>query len=183
MPDLKPYQRHLVQFGHAEPPHHVTVLSALRKLLRLGFNFPISLAIAMGLPLICNGVFGYFRPVRAAGLPPSALRSQLEHAKVDRPDYTLREVLGLYSPNPRLIPRAIDLGHIASFWAMAADPSGRVHASDLKRFQTGDWTEAVEKRRSSRAHGDRIPFWRGGPLLVAPHSWAVRTLFGVRVYE
>jgi hypothetical protein len=28
-----------------------------------------------------------------------------------------------------------------------------------------------------------LPLWRGGAIIAAGHSWAIRKLLGVRVYE
>ncbi|WWD08228.1 hypothetical protein V865_006339 [Kwoniella europaea PYCC6329] len=191
MATLAAYQRHLLQFGQAGSPNTVTVLSALRQLLRLGLNFPLSFAIAIGLKIICNPFPHYLRSVHVPQLRRSAIRSQLENVTVDQPSYSLSQVLSLYhtdqqARNQGLIARAIDLGHVVSFWCMAADQkTGLVEAEDVKRFQTGEWTKAVDARRKSRLPGKRdiVPFWRGGPILVAPHSWFVRKLLGVHVYE
>ena len=76
----------------------------------------------------------------------------------------------------------IDQGHVVGFWTMAA--SARTHTvlrEDVERFQQGEWEDAVVKRR--RGKGDVLPLWRGGPIWVGGHSWAVWRLLGVRVYE
>ncbi|WVW79038.1 hypothetical protein I302_101001 [Kwoniella bestiolae CBS 10118] len=191
MTTLAPYQRHLLQFAQNASSKNVTVLSALRQLLNLGLNFPLSFAIAIGLKIICNPFPQYFRSVHVPSLQPTAIRTQLEHVKIDQPSYSLSGVISLYSNDQShrsqgLTARAIDFGHVVSFWCMAADQkTGLVEAEDVKRFQTGDWTRPVEQRRRSRlpGKGDVVPFWRGGPILVAPHSWFVKKLFGVSVYE
>lgn len=76
----------------------------------------------------------------------------------------------------------IDQGHIISFWAMAASTrTHKVSREDVERFQQGCWEEAVAKRR--RGRGDVLPLWRGGPIWTGGHSWAVRRLLGVKVYQ
>ncbi|WVQ96906.1 hypothetical protein IAU59_004014 [Kwoniella sp. CBS 9459] len=188
---LSPYQRHLVQFGNPAPPHNVSILSALRHGLRLGLNFPVALSIALALPFLCNTFPWYHRSVRISALPKGNTRTQLERAQVTQPTYSLSEILELFKVDGRtrertLFAKAVDLGHVTSFWCMTADvKTGLVDANDVRRFQTGEWTEPVVERRKSRlpGKGDIIPFWRGGPILVGPHSWFVRVLFGVEVYE
>jgi hypothetical protein len=56
-----------------------------------------------------------------------------------------------------------------------------VNREDVERFQKGDWENVIAERTRNRDHV--LPFWRGGPILVGPHSWAVRKLLGVRVYQ
>jgi hypothetical protein len=76
----------------------------------------------------------------------------------------------------------IDQGHIISFWAMAANTrTHTVSREDVGRFQHGEWEETISKHRTYR--GNVLPLWRGGPIWVGGHSWAVRKLLGVRVYE
>ncbi|WVF69406.1 hypothetical protein IAT40_004183 [Kwoniella sp. CBS 6097] len=188
---LKPYQRHLVQFGKSTPAHDVSILSALRHGLRLGLNFPVALSIALALPFLCNGFPWYHRTVKISSIPEGNMRTQLERAPVTQPSYSLSEILDLFKVDGRtrersLFAKAVDLGHVTSFWCMTADvKTGLVDASDVRRFQSGDWTGPVVQRRKSRlpGKGDIIPFWRGGPILVGLHSWFVRVLFGVEVYE
>jgi hypothetical protein len=57
----------------------------------------------------------------------------------------------------------------------------KVSREDVERFQQGEREEAVAKRRPGRH--DVLPLWRGGPIITAGHSWAVKKLLGVRVYE
>ena len=65
---------------------------------------------------------------------------------------------------------------------MAADTSSHtVSKEDVERFQQGNWEDAVVERR--RELGDVLPLWRGGPIWVGGHSWAVQKLLGVKVYK
>lgn len=67
-------------------------------------------------------------------------------------------------------------------WSLAADrDTGLVGGRDVVGFQEGVLCDRLEARR--KGTGDVLPFLRGGPGWVAGHSWMVRTMFGVRVYE
>jgi hypothetical protein len=111
-------------------------------------------------------------------------RAQLSDARLLKLEYTCSELLALLGAEPGTSPlkHIINQGHIVGFWSMAANTrTHTVSRDDLKRFQQGEWEEAIMKRR--RGRDDVLPFWRGGPIITAGHSWAVRKLLGVRVYE
>jgi hypothetical protein len=103
-------------------------------------------------------------------------------------DYTCSELLSLLRNSPEenkgkgWLMHKIDQGHVAGFWTMAAN--ARTHTvarDDVERFQKGEWETPVVARR--RGRDDVLPLWRGGPIWVGGHSWAVNKLLGVRVYE
>jgi hypothetical protein len=119
-------------------------------------------------------------------IPQSAHRTQLSSARLpqDKSEFACSDLLSLIDndrPQGYLMHK-IDQGHVVGFWAMAA--SARTHMvnrKDVERFQQGEWEGPIAQRRLGRE--DVLPLWRGGPVWVEGHSWAVRQLLGVRVYE
>jgi hypothetical protein len=135
----------------------------------------------------------FFSSINIERIPRSKHRTQLENvslpsvtSKVEE-RYTLNDLLGMLDSDSStrkmgFIEKQINRGHIVGFWAMAASTkSYRVSRDDIERFQHGGWEEEVAKTRKGRI--DVLPLWRGGPIWVGGHSWAVRRLLGVRVYE
>lgn len=163
----------------------MTLLSSLCASLRLGLNFPLSLALSLGLRLLYAA--NPLRPVDVHTLPARLQRTQLVQVPVARPAYSRRELFGMCAAHPDAqrsgsLSDILDRAHILSFWSMAARRDDlQVAAADLRRFQTGTWEEDVAHRRRDR--NDVLPFWRGDPLWVGRHSFAVGIIFGVRVYE
>ncbi|ORY23940.1 hypothetical protein BCR39DRAFT_561779 [Naematelia encephala] len=189
-----PFQTHMEHFASSSSPNEISLLSSLRGSLSLGLNLPASLALALGLRVLYAPFPHYLRPVRIDSITPSASRSQLEHASIpetSNSSFSRTDLLTLYTSSTASHRRSglqslLDRMHVWSFWAMAADTkTGRVDAADVRRFQKGNWEDAVVQRRKSRVpgKGDILPFVRGGPLGVAAHSWAVHNLFGVKVYR
>lgn len=180
-----PFHRHLKHFARATS-NQITILSSLRAALALGLDFPVACILSIGLR-VTYGSFPFTSPIDIPSVPPSSLRTQLEDAPVDKQQYSCADLVNLYRHSPTSsqrgpIRRAIDTGHVVSFWAMAADTKTHmVNAETLKKFQKGTWAEEIVERRRQR--NDVLPFWRGGPISVAGHSWFVGKLFGVRVYE
>nr|XP_031858124.1 uncharacterized protein CI109_006465 [Kwoniella shandongensis]KAA5525196.1 hypothetical protein CI109_006465 [Kwoniella shandongensis] len=185
-----PYQRHLLHFAQSpnSPSPKLTIISAVRGSLELGLNLPIAVSLALALPLIHSPFPYYLRPLPIKSISEKEGRTQLSSARLIQSSYSMTDIFSLYQSE---VPRgwfdwAVDQGHILSFWAMAADvKTGRVDVDDVKRFQNGNWTDSIVKRRQSRmpGKGDVLPFYRGGPIIVGLHSWFVGRLFGVRVYE
>jgi len=180
-----PFRRHLQQFA-ARDSSQITLLSSLRAALALGLDFPVACILAIGLR-VAYGSFPFVKPVDIRSVPSASLRTQLEDVKVEKSHYTRSDLVKLYNQSPTSqnsgpIKRAIDASHVISFWAMTASTKTHlVDADSLKRFQTGAWADDVMERRRRRS--DILPLWRGGPISAAGHSWFVRRLFGVRVYE
>jgi hypothetical protein len=189
MASLGRFQRHLLHFA-APNSTKITLLSSLRASLALGLDFPVALTLSIGLRLL-YAPFPYLSPVDIPSVPQSYWRTQLEDVKLTADTYTRADLLHLYQSSLKYnrsdpLSRSIDTMHVMSFWAMTADVStGLVKRADVERFQEGDWERDVVKRRRTRrqGEGDVLPLWRGGPISVAGHSWFVRKLFGVRVYE
>jgi hypothetical protein len=179
------FQKHLFFFSTPTNPPRLTFLSALRAACALGLDFPVSVVLSLSLRLM-YAPFPYLSSIDVNKIPQTLHRTQLSHATLSKSktQYTCSELLQLLDTEPQkgFLKHKIDQGHIVGFWAMAADArTHTVSKDDVERFQQGEWEEAVTKRRRSR--DDVLPFWRGGPIWTAGHSWAVRNLLGVRVYE
>lgn len=185
------FQRHLIFFSTQTNPPRLTFLSGLRASIALGLNFPVSVLLSLSVRLL-YARFPYITSPSIKEIPQSQHRSQLSSAKIpdSKSEYTCSELLSLLQADHGLhaeqrkgfLERRINEIHITSLWAIAANTrTHTVSREDVERFQQGEWEEAVAKRRRERE--DVLPFWRGGPILVGPHSWAVRKLLGVRVYE
>ncbi|KAK8845616.1 hypothetical protein IAR55_006332 [Kwoniella newhampshirensis] len=186
-----PFQRHLLHFAQSPTSPNITVSSALRGSLELGLNFPVSLSLALAIPLLYAPFPHYLRPVPIKSVQKSDERTQLSPASLSQSTYSMMEVFDLYRADHAARSRGwfdwmVDQGHVLSFWAIAADvKTGRVDVEDVERFQKGEWCGSIVKRRQCRmpGKGDVLPFYRGGPIIVGLHSWFVGRLFGVRVYE
>jgi hypothetical protein len=179
------FQRHLLFFSTPTNPPRLTFLSALRAACALGLDFPVSVVLSLSLRLM-YAPFPFLSPIDVDKIPQPMHRTQLSHATLpkSKTEYTCSELLRLLDSEPQkgFLKHKIDQGHVVGFWTMAADArTHKVSRDDVERFQQGEWEEAVTERRRSR--DDVLPFWRGGPIWAAGHSWAVRTLLGVRVYE
>lgn len=178
------FQRHLLYFSTPTNPPKLTFLSGLRAAVSLGLDFPVAVILSLSLRLM-YAPFPYLTStINVEQIPRSLHRAQLSDAKLSKSEFTCSELLSLleYEPGKGFIKHKIDQGHIVGFWTMAADTrTHKVSRDDVERFQQGEWEEAVMRRR--RGRDDVLPVWRGGPIITAGHSFAVRKLLGVRVYE
>jgi hypothetical protein len=184
------FQRHLLFFSAPTTPPRLTFISALRAGVSLGLDFPVAVLLSLSLRILYAPFPYFWLPIVVDKIPSSAHRTQLSSAQLPqgKTEYTCSELLHLLNSSPKekqekgWLKHKIDQGHIVGFWTMAADAkTHRVKSSDVERFQQGEWEKAVVERR--RGRGDVLPLWRGGPIWVAGHSWAVTKLLGVRVYE
>lgn len=178
------FQRHLLFFSTSTQPPRLTFLSALRAALSVGLDFPVAVVLSLSLRLMYAPYPYVLSTINIEQIPRSLHRTQLSDAKLSQPGYTCSELLALLKSgsNKGFIKHKVDQGHIIGFWTMAANThTHKVSREDVERFQQGEWEEAVANRRRGRL--DVLPLWRGGPILPAGHSWAVRKLLGVRVYE
>lgn len=178
------FQKHLSFFSTNTSPPRLTFLSGTRAAVSLGLDLPVAVLLGLSLRLLYVPFPYIFSSINIEKIPQSKHRSQLNDAKLFQSEYTCSELLSLLPPNPSdgFIRRKIDQGHIMSFWAIAASTrTHTVNRDDIERFQQGEWEEQVVRRR--RGRDDVLPLWRGGPIIVEWHSWAVRKLLGVRVYE
>lgn len=176
------FQKHLLFFSTPTSPPRLTFLSGLRAAVALGLNLPISVILSLSLQLLYVQ-FPRLSYIDIEQIPPSSHRSQLGSAELSKSEYTCSELLQLLGAGQGcgFLQHKIDQGHIIGFATMAANArTHTVSRDDVERFQQGEWEEAVVARR--RGRDDILPFWRGGPIGVGPHSWAVWKLLGVRVY-
>ncbi|CBY00893.1 hypothetical protein LEMA_P020230.1 [Plenodomus lingam JN3] len=185
-----PFQNHLLHFSTPPPSPRLTLPSTLRASLTLGLNLPLSLLLSLALRILYTPLPNFWTPIHIQHIPPSSHRTQLSHAALPRgkPGFSCAELLALLDgeegagERTSWVVRKINQMHVLGFWSMAADAHTHVVArGDVEAFQRGDWEAAVVRRRRGRA--DVLPFWRGGPVWVAGHSWAVGRLLGVRVYD
>jgi hypothetical protein len=179
------FQRHLLFFSTPTKPPRLTFLSGLRAGVSIGLDFPVAVILSLSLRLMYAPFPYLLSTINIEEIPRPMHRAQLSGAKLSKQEYTCSELLALLgSPEPEkgFIKHKIDQGHIIGFWTMAASArTHKVSRDDVERFQQGEWEEAIAKRR--RGRDDVLPLWRGGPIIPAGHSWAVRKLLGVRVYE
>lgn len=184
------FQRHLIYFSTPTSPPRLTFGSALRAGVSIGLDFPVAVLLSLSLRLMYAPVPFLWSPIVVDNIPTSAHRTQLSSATLPKgkAEYTCTELLSLLDSSPGenegkgWLKHKIDQGHVIGFWTMAAN--ARTHAvssDDVARFQHGEWEKPVAQRR--RGTDDVLPLWRGGPIWVGGHSWAVWKLLGVRVYE
>lgn len=178
------FQRHLLFFSTTTNPPRLTVLSGMRAAAFLGLDFPVCVLLGVSLRILYAPFPNVFSPINIEGIPRSEHRDQLSDARLENQEYTCSDLLGILprDPSKGFLKHKIDQGHIVGFWAMAASTKTHtVGRDDVKRFQRGDWGEEIAERR--RGRDDVLPLWRGGPIIVSWHSWAIRKVLGVRVYE
>lgn len=184
------FQKHLVFFSTPTTPPRLTFGSALRAGVSLGLDFPVAVLLSFSLRLLYAPFPYLWSPIIVDNIPASSHRTQLENATLrkETSGYTCSELLSLLQQSEAgkhdkgWLSHKIDQGHIVGFWTMAANTrTHTVSKEDVERFQQGNWEDAVVERR--RGLHDVLPLWRGGPIWVGGHSWAVRKLLGVRVYE
>ncbi|KAI8940715.1 hypothetical protein NX059_001981 [Plenodomus lindquistii] len=186
-PTYTAFQRHLLFFSTPTPNPRLTVLSALKASVSLGLDFPVALLLSLSLRILYTPLPYFWRPIYIADIPPSSHRTQLTSARLptNKSTFSCTELLNLLGASDQgkgWIKHKIDQGHVVGFWSMAADAKTHVvRRKDVEAFQQGEWEESVVKRRKGRE--DVLPLWRGGPVWVKGHSWAVGRLLGVRVYE
>ncbi|KAF1837917.1 hypothetical protein BDW02DRAFT_565640 [Decorospora gaudefroyi] len=184
------FQRHLAFFSTPTTPPRLTFISALRAGIALGLDFPVAVLLSLSLRVLYAPFPYLWSPVIVDRIPPSSHRTQLSAIvpPSNKSDYTCSELLSLLNASPAekegkgWLQRKIDQGHIVGFWNMAANArTHTVSKRDVENFRQGEWEGAVAGRRRGRS--DVLPLWRGGPIWVAGHSWAMRNMLGVRVYE
>jgi hypothetical protein len=184
------FQKHLLFFSTPTTPPKLTFGSALRAGVSLGLDLPVAVLLSLSLKLLYAPFPYIWSPIIVDRIPAWSHRTQLEYATLPqgKSDRNCSELLSLLKQSEKRerekgwLSRKIDQGHIIGFWTMAADTrSHTVSNEDLERFQQGDWEDSVVERRKGRH--DVLPLWRGGPVWVSGHSWAVRKLLGVKVYQ
>lgn len=174
-----PFHRLLSFYSNrSEDPDTQTIRlqDSLRGNLALGLDFPVALAVAVGrhLWLKNTGLFSFNIHV------PSVLvkTTLLDGVPVDeKKEYTRSEIVAAAAKNG-FAGQADALG----VWALASDVhTGLLRGEDVVSFQRGTLLHEIERRRKDRSQV--LPLWRGGPISVEGHSWAVGRVFGVDVYK
>ena len=179
-PYQTPFKRHLAFFD-LNNDGFIYLGDSLRGCLSLGLNFPVSLAMAMGMQVVYGNVgsplYGPLRGIEIRNVRNE--RYMLQRLTiVDDHKGTLTRSQLLDTTKKR---KFIDQAHIYGIWALAANKEGQLSSRDIKLCQEGFLLPEIEKRRRHRR--DVLPFSRGGPISVSGHAWLVEKAFGIRVYQ
>jgi hypothetical protein len=187
---MTPFQKHLLYYSPStSAPHRLTFLKSLRSSIHLGLDFPAALVLALTIRFAYASPFNLFSTPTIESIPTWKQRS---HPTTPLPPTSLisqSQLFEMYDtslPRRNILNRILDKAHIWSFWAQAADvKTGQLSRGDVEAFKEGKWQDDVLERRKSRVEGkgEVLPFTRMGPISVVGHSWAVREVLGVRVYE
>lgn len=169
----------------------ITFAESLRGNLSLGLNFPVSLAMSIGQQVVYGNAGTLHLTIDISRVksrrtmlsdmntePPSARKEHDEGALATGHSRTM---LLDHCRSGTLLDRI----HVRGLWALAADASGIVSAEDVRDYQQGSLLWRLEARRKFRDAQDSnvLSFFRGGPGSVAGHSWFVKRLFDVDVYQ
>lgn len=156
----------------------------MRAAASLGLDFPVCVLLSVSLRLLYAPLPNIFSSINIEKIPRSAHRAQLSGVELEKKEYSCSELLRILprDPDRGFLERKIDQAHVVSFWAVAASTETHaVRREDVERFQRGEWAGKVAERRRGRS--DVLPLWRGGPVVVRWHSWAMGKALGVRVYR
>jgi len=172
-----PFHRLLSYYSNLSAnPDTIHLTDSLRGNLALGLDFPVALAIAVGRHLFLRNV-----PWSLSIHIPSVSwkTTPLDGVPIDEKRlYTRSEFVTEVRKTKGLFGALDGMG----VWALAADVhTGKLKGEDVVGFQQGTLLERITERRRDR--DQVLPLWRGGPISVAGHSWAVNYFFGVKVYR
>lgn len=174
-----PFHRLLAYYSNrnSDDTQTIRLQDSLRGNLALGLDFPVALGVAIGrhLWLRNTGVFSLNIHVPTV----SWKTTPLDGVSIDeKKQYTCSEVMAAARQTKGVFGSLDAMG----LWALAADvKSGLLKGEDIVSFQRGTLFEKIEARRKQREQV--LPLYRGGPVSVAGHSWAVKRFFGVTVYS
>lgn len=175
-----PFQRHLAFFDR-DNDGFVYLGESLRGCLSIGLDFPAALSMAVGFQILYGNTrpffFGPFRGIEVSRVTNE--RTMLQDVPIDlkhNPVFSRKELSTVVRQKGFM-----DRAHIFGLWALAADGEGKVSRRDIELCQAGMILPELERRRKTRS--DVLPLYRGGPISVAGHSWAVDRVFGVKVYQ
>ncbi|KAF2225163.1 hypothetical protein BDZ85DRAFT_280357 [Elsinoe ampelina] len=178
-----PFHRLLTFFSTRSPhpiPQTITLLDSLRGDLSLGLNFPISLFLALTRHLIFRNTGFFSLRIHVPSVQTSRVllggpgRFEIDEKR----GYGLGELVGEVRRQGGGVAEVVEA---VGCWGLVAARDGRVRGEEVRAYQRGEVMERVAERR--RGRGDVLPFWRGGPISVDGHSWAVKKFFGVDVYK
>jgi len=174
-----PFHRLLSYYSNlsATPDNQtIRLIDSLRGNLALGLDFPFALTIAIGRHLFLRNVpWSLNIHIPRVGWKTTPL----EGVEIDeKRTYTQAEFVAEVRKTKGWFGAMDGLG----VWALAADVhTNKLKGEDVVSFQQGTLLERIEERRKGR--DQVLPLWRGGPISVAGHSWAVNYFFGVKVYR
>lgn len=172
----------LLSFFANRSPHPntstITFLDSLRGDLSIGLDFPVAFVLASIRHLVFRntGFFSLAIHVPTVRTSRTLLGGQDAFHVDENKCYTRSELTGLAKPGG-LIAQADAFG----LWCLAAESDGKVKGEEIRMFQRGEIMERVAARRRGRENV--LPLWRGGPISVNGHSWFVKKLFDVDVYQ
>lgn len=171
-----PFQRLLTFFSNGSP--QITFMDSLRGDLSIGLDFPVALFLASIRHLVFRNTGTFSLNIHVPTVQTSrTLLGGPDRFNVDETKrYSVSELIGLARPGG-VIAQADAFG----LWALAAEKDGKVKGEEVRLFQRGEIMERIVERRKGRENV--LPLWRGGPIIVGAHSWAVEKCFGVKVYQ
>jgi hypothetical protein len=142
----------------------------------LGLDFPVALAVAVGRHLVLRNTGLFSLSIHIPTV--SVTKTPLDGIPInEKKEYTRTEIVRAAKPNG--FTGQLDA---MGLWALASDvKTGLLRGSDVVAFQQGTLFGDVAKRRRDRTQV--LPLWRGGPISVVGHSWAVKKVFDVDVYR
>jgi hypothetical protein len=175
------FLKHLSFFASHDQPDVITFTSALKSSLTLGLNFPASVFLSIALRALYSPSWLLLSPPNLRSL--NVNYTQLQQAKLTQTAYTQSELQNLVPEDTSTLHRLVNRGHVFGLWALAADArTSLVKREDVGEFQNGTLMQRLAERRHI-GRNDVLPFYRGGPISVAGHSWAVDRFLGVQVYR
>ena len=144
----------------------------------MGLDFPAALAIALGRHLYLKNTGWFSLNIYVPNV--TTTRTLLDGVNVEEKGYyTCSELVHATRENGNGVFGVVDA---VGLWSLAADvKSGKLRGEDVRGFQEGTLFERLERRR--KGTGQILPLWRGGPISAAGHSWVVKKVFGVDVYQ
>ncbi|PSK51717.1 hypothetical protein B9Z65_2984 [Elsinoe australis] len=178
-----PFHRLLTFFARRSPtPNNqtITFLDSLRGDLSIGLNFPVALFLAATRHVIFRNTGFFSLRIHVPTVQTSrALLGGPEKFEFDvKRRYGVAELAGEVR---RQGGKWMEVADAVGCWGLVARRDGTVRGEEVRAYQRGEIMEMVAERR--KGSGDVLPFWRGGPIIVSAHSWAVEKLFGVEVYK
>ena len=154
----------------------VRLQDSIRGNLALGLDFPVALGIAIGRHLWLRNTSFFSLNIYVPAVQTK--NTLLEGVEVDeKKEYSCSEIVTAAGTNG--LKGQVDA---VGLWALASDvKTGKLKGADAVSFQKGTLFQEIERRRKGREQ--ILPLWRGGPISATGHSWVVKRVFGVDVYQ